>query len=181
MKMSIKIFILTLFLTLAASLSIIGFFGRDKEVLSIAFEATPTLFLTPALTSIPTLTPKPTIIPTSAPTFPPTPIPTPTLVPQPAYSAEEIHGFIERFSAQYGVDANIMRHIAVCESGFNPLAVNGPYAGLYQFGKTSWITNRIIMGEDSEPSLRYSGEEAAQTAAFMLSIGKGWVWPNCLP
>lgn len=94
---------------------------------------------------------------------------------------EEIHGFMERFAAQYSVDVNILRHIAVCESGFNPNAVNGQYAGLYQYNITTWINNRILMGEDPNPDLRFNAEEAIQTTAYLLSLGKFHLWPNCKP
>ena len=181
MKMSIKIFFITLLMTSAIALLILGFFGKEKEVLSLAVEATPTSTLTPEPTESPTSTPKPTPRPLPTVTPVPTKVTTPTLIPQPTYTSEEIHGFIERFSAQYGVDANIMRHIAVCESGFNPLAVNGLYAGLYQYSETAWKGNRVLMGEDPNSELRFNAEEAAQTAAFMVSLGKGWVWPNCFP
>ena len=99
----------------------------------------------------------------------------------PPVSPQEIHAFIERFSAQYGVDPNVMRHIAVCESGFNPLAINGPYIGLYQFGKSGWISNRQALGENTDTDLRLSAEESVQTAAYIISIGKGSLWPNCFP
>ena len=99
----------------------------------------------------------------------------------PPVSPQEIHAFIERFSAQYGVDPNVMRHIAVCESGFNPLAINGPYIGLYQFGKSSWTSNRQALGEDIDTDLRLSAEESVQTAAYIISIGKDSLWPSCFP
>lgn len=112
-------------------------------------------------------------------------IPTPTLIfspiPQPSVSSEEIHKFIERFAGQYGVDPNVLRHIAVCESGFNPIAVNGSYAGLYQFTSVTWKNTRIEMGEDTNPDLRFNVEEAIQTATYIISVGKQGIWPNCYP
>jgi hypothetical protein len=132
------------------------------------------------------ISPTPTVVvpteqPTSTPTPLPTKVPTPTAIPQPKFSSEEIQGFIERFAAQYAVDANVLRHLAVCESGFNAEAVNGAYAGLFQFAQTSWRTNRAIMGEDPNPDLRFNAEEATQTAAYMVSQGRGAIWPNCYP
>lgn len=131
--------------------------------------------------STPTPTASPTPTPTPSPTPKPTPTPTPTPILPPSISPQEIHGFIERFASQYAQDPNVLRHIAVCESGFNPLAVNGPYIGLYQFGPTTWKNNRLLMGEDPDLSLRFSAEESAQTAAYILSIRGGGVWPNCMP
>lgn len=143
---------------------------------------------TPEISPIP-LTPTPSPKPTSVPTptnFPgisPTPSisPTPTLPPIPNYSQEEIHGFIDRFSGQYAVDPNVLRYITSCESGFNPLAVNGPYAGLYQFSANTWKTYRLLIGEDAASELRFNAEEAVQTAAYVLAIGKSSIWPNCVP
>ncbi len=103
------------------------------------------------------------------------------MVPQPTFNLEQINALIERFGSQYGVDPNVLRYIAICESNFNPLAINGPYAGLYQFGPITWQNNRQLMNEDINPDLRFNAEEAIQTAAFVLSIGRGGVWPNCLP
>jgi len=136
---------------------------------------------TPEPTQLPTATP--TEKPTPTPSPKPTPTPTPSPTPKPAapVSSEEIHGFIERFAAQYTVDPNVLRHIAVCESGFNPLAYNVGYAGLYQFGPITWAKFRQQIGEDTNPDLRFNAEEAVQTAAYVLSIGGGGIWPNCLP
>ena len=183
MRNILIIFIVTLLISSVATSLIFSLVGKKSEVLSFDIEATPVPTLlqisTNAPSPIPTPTPLPTSLPTSIPL--PTKVPTPTSIPQPQYTSEQIHGFIERFSTQYKVDANIMRHIAVCESGFNPNAGNGPYAGLYQFSVTSWAANRVLMGEDPNSVLRFNAEEAVQTAAFMVSIGKGWVWPNCFP
>ena len=134
---------------------------------------------TPTPTASPT--PMPTITPTPKPTPSPSPTPTPTLILPSPITPQEIHGFIERFAAQYAQDPNVLRHIAVCESGFNPLAINGPYVGLYQFGPTTWKNNRFLMGEDPDLLLRFNAEESTQTAAYMLSIRGGGVWPNCMP
>ncbi|OGM21896.1 hypothetical protein A2863_02275 [Candidatus Woesebacteria bacterium RIFCSPHIGHO2_01_FULL_38_9b] len=157
---------------------------RDKnkaEVLGYISDISPTI--PPTLT--PTLVPtnEPTVTPSMAPTFVPTLKPTPeaTIITQPHYSSEQINAFIERFAGQYGVDPNVLRHIAVCESGFNASSVNGPYVGLYQFSSNTWINNRSQMGEITDPELRYDAEEAVQTAAYLISIGKKGIWPNCYP
>ncbi len=134
-----------------------------------------------------TTTPTPLPSPTDSPTPTPTPTPSPTLkptatpVPAPKYTSQEINQFVDRFSAQYGVDPNVMRHIAICESGFEPLAKNGPNWGLYQFVSTTWSSYRRRMGENRDPNLRLDAEEAAQTAAYAFSLGNGKIWPNCQP
>lgn len=152
-------------------------YKNSESVLGSEIEISPTVI--PTL--IPTLTPSPTATPTPSPSPTPTLIPTPTSIPMPKYTSAEINGFIDRFAGQYGVDPNVLRHIAVCESGFNSQAVNGPNAGLYQFTKNSWITNRKLIGEDPNPDLRFDAEEAVQTTAYLLSLGKYYMWPNCRP
>lgn len=139
--------------------------------------AVPAATLTPSPTS--TETPSPT--PTATPTPKPTPVPTkkPTPVPQPIVTSTEINGFINRFSSQYSVDPNFVRHVALCESGFNPKAVNGPYVGLFQFEATTWKNIRLEIGEDTNIDLRANAEEAVQTAAYALSKGKNTIWPHC--
>lgn len=152
----------------------------SQELTPSGPEASPSRRPTSSLTepkASPSRRPTSTPLPTSTPT--PTPSPT-TPLPPPATS-EQINAFIERFASQYGVDANVLRHIGVCESGLNTLAVNGPYAGIYQFSSSAWINNRKLMGEDTSPDLRYNAEESVQTAAYVLSVGKGYLWPNCLP
>jgi soluble lytic murein transglycosylase len=150
---------------------------KDNPVLSQASENIGEASLTPTPISTPTII----VLPTLTPTPIPTKIPTPTVVPQPKFSPEEIHAYIERFAAQYSVDPNVLRHVAVCESGFNPDAVNGPYAGLYQFSKNTWKNNRLSLGEDTNADLRFNAEEATQTAAYLISRGRKEIWPNCYP
>lgn len=172
----------------------LGFFVYDTrgEVLGISEEVE---FVSPIAsesfnppTPTPTLTPSPTPTSTLAPTKVPTPtaivtkIPTLTPLPKiPSATSEEINGFIDRFSGQYGVDPNVIRHIALCESGFNSNAVNSIYAGLFQFNSVSWKNVRKEMGEDPDPNLRFSAEESVQTTCYCVSKGKGGMWPNCFP
>jgi hypothetical protein len=139
------------------------------------YEKPPVINPSPLPTNTPIPSPKPTATET------PSPFPTATPIPQPNFTSSEIHAFMERFSGQYGIDVNVLRHIAICESGFKPSAINGPYAGLFQFNKTTWSNNRIPMGEDPNPDLRFNAEEAIQTAAYLISLGKRHLWPNCYP
>lgn len=151
----------------------------SSKVLSYFSQATPTPI--PTLTPTPTPEPTPTLTPSPTPIPSPTPSLSPTSVPQPKHTQAEIHGFVERFAVQYSVDPNVLRHIATCESGFNASAVNGPYAGLYQFGSSAWKNNRVLMGEDADLSLRFNAEESVQTAAFIVGRGIKNIWPNCYP
>lgn len=79
------------------------------------------------------------------------------------------------------MDPNILRHIAICESGFRADAINGPYGGLYQYSVSTWNTSRAIIGEDPNPDLRFNAEEAVQTTAYLIALGKGHHWPGCMP
>lgn len=113
--------------------------------------------------------------------------PSPSLTPSPTplavvpYTSQQINELINRFGGQYGVDPNIIRHVALCESGFNPAARNLIYGGLFQFSSSTWISFRNLMGEDTNAELRFNAEEAVQTAAYAISKGKGHIWPNCYP
>jgi len=134
---------------------------------------------TPTQAALETVTPIPTATPTAMPR--PTSTPPPTPVPQPVYSDQEVNEFIESFSTQYGLDPNVVRHIAQCESGFNQTAVNGAYAGLFQFGTSAWVTARAQMGESADLSIRLNAEESVHTASYHLSQGRTDLWPNCMP
>ncbi|MBU0572723.1 lytic transglycosylase domain-containing protein [Patescibacteria group bacterium] len=163
-----------------------SFFGEDfflkGEVLSEYYVAGDgSLTHDSSLVMTPSPTPSPTSEPTQTPKPTSTPSPSPTPIQQPVFSSEEIHGFIERFAGQYGVDPNVLRHLAVCESGFNPLAIKLNYAGLFQFSPNTWIKYRLLMGEDTDIDLRLNAEEAVQTAAYAYSIGHASIWPNCAP
>ncbi|MEK7544446.1 MAG: transglycosylase SLT domain-containing protein [Patescibacteria group bacterium] len=140
---------------------------------------------------IPTTPPTPTVTPepTRRPTLPPTPTKNPTLTPHPTTTplsipistSQQINEYIDRFSSQYGIDPNVLRHTALCESGFHPGATNGPYVGLFQFDATTWKTFRNLMGEDTNIDLRENAEEAVQTAAYVYSIHASRIWPHCVP
>jgi len=86
---------------------------------------------------------------------------------------------IEKYANFYGVDKNMMIYIANCESGFRTNAVNGPYAGIYQFLTSTWVSNRKAMGLDPDPNLRYDLEETVKTAAFKMSRDGFSAWPVC--
>ncbi len=151
--------------------------GTNPNLIIITPDPTPTPTPTPSPSPTPSPTPKPTPKPTPTPV--PTPSPSPTPTPK-SYTRAEIEALIDRFAGQYGTDAGLLKFIAQCESEFNPLAVNGAYAGLFQFGPVTWGSNRKAMGEDPNTNLRLDAEESAQTAAYVLSTRGGGVWPNCL-
>lgn len=143
---------------------------------------TPTNTPTPTPTFTPTPTPTNTPTPTPTPTNTPTPSPTPTVLPTrvPAGPAD-IDQYFQRFSQEYGVEEELLRKIAVCESGYNSQAVSpgGTYAGMYQFHRTSWENTRREMGADPNPDLRMNPEEDIRTAAFKISRYGTGAWPSC--
>lgn len=126
--------------------------------------------------------PSPTPIPTSSPTPQPTPILKTTTTPKPTttpVSSQQLDEWFGRYAAHYSISEELLRKIAVCESKYNPNANNGAYGGMYQFSSSSWISTRSTMNENTDPSLRYSAEEAIKTAAFRLSTSGPGAWPNC--
>ncbi len=125
----------------------------------------------------------PTLIPSPTPTITPRPTkkPTPTPKPQPEFTSEQIYNLINRYSSEKGVDPNVIRHIAVCESGFNPKAKNYIYGGLFQYAPATWRNFRKIMGENPDTDLRFNAEEAIKTTVYIVSLGRLYHWPNCSP
>ena len=172
------IFLLLILACEGVTLSILGKDSDRKETLSATSEFETA---SPVPSVNPTPSPSPTPTTTTSPTPKPLPAKTPTTAPQPKYSSEEINGFIERFASQYGVSSDVLRYIALCESGFNPSSSHLGYAGLFQFGATTWKNLRQEFGEDVNPDLRFNAEEAIQTAAYAISVGKRGIWPNCYP
>jgi len=120
-------------------------------------------------------------LPSPSPTLAPTPLPSPTPVVIAQATGQQINEYMDKYAGQYGIDVNVLRHVALCESGLNPGANNLIYGGLFQFSPSTWRNYRNQMGRDNNADLRFNAEEAVQTAAFVLSQGKGYIWPNCLP
>ncbi len=169
-----------LLFVLASEAITLGIIKKGKPQEKILAEATSSMAVisptpTPSPSPVPTPTPKMTPKPIKAPT------PTPTPISQPAFSSQQINGFVDRFAAQYSVSPDVLRYIALCESGFNPLAENLSYAGLFQFGPVTWKNIRSKMGEDTNIDLRLNAEEAVQTAAYAISVENKEIWPNCYP
>lgn len=182
-----KFIISILFLILAGEVIILLLMQKERpqeKVLAESTIATPISTVLPTLTSEPNPTNTPTAKPTAKPTITPVPFVSPKLLAeaeQPTSSSQQINEFIDRFAGQYGVDPNVIRHMALCESGFRPNAKNYIYRGLFQFGPITWQNIRKEMGEDTNIDLRANAEEAVQTTAYALSKGKTGLWPNCSP
>ncbi len=133
--------------------------------------------VTPTPSPSPTPTATPTPLPTATST--PTKVPTPTPIPTPIVAPGNLENLFSQYSAQFGVDGQLLRRIAYCESKFNQAAVNGNYGGLYQFLPSIWQTYREQLGYDINPDLRFDANEAIKTAAYAISKGKLFLWPNC--
>lgn len=167
---------------------------------------TPTPTETPTPEPTPTNTPKPTRTPTPKPTITPTAtstiIVTPTPRPSPTASAGAatsspvatitttvslilapswMEGWFTQYANEYHTDANLLKKIADCESSFGPGAQskNGDYGGMFQFTIGTWQSNRMAMGLDPNPSLRFGAQESIQTAAYLLAHTGPGAWPVC--
>jgi len=127
---------------------------------------TPTDTPTPTITPIPTITPTPTIIP--------------SLTPHPIIIvSEDLEELFSKYSSEYGVNEELLKRIADCESSLNPDAETKNYAGLFQFAQPIWIQTRNLMGRNPDTGLRLDAEESIRTAAYLIAQGHLSLWPNC--
>ncbi len=113
---------------------------------------------------------------TPTPTPAPPPLPPP---PPPMATPSEIDEWFRKYSGEYRVGEDILRKIAVCESGYNSLATNGIYVGMFQFSPGAWTSARSRMGQNTDLGLRLNAEESIKTAAFKISVDGTGAWPNC--
>ncbi len=157
-----------------------SFFDNNNSAGSLV---SPIVSVSPTIQIVTTPEPTPTASPAATPTAKPTvkkivvtPKPTPTAEP-----TENVNKLIDKYSIQYGLDPNVFRHLAVCESNLRSNAVNGRYVGIFQYDSETWRKIRVEMGAVADSELRYSAEEAVKTTAFALSKGKSKLWPNCIP
>jgi soluble lytic murein transglycosylase-like protein len=143
---------------------------------------TPTIFMTQngQQTNAPTPTTQATATPTPSPTLQPIATPTMQPTPQPIASGNtDLETLFDQYSGAYNISKDQLKKIAQCESGFNPNADSGTYAGMFQFSATTWASTRGQMGLDPNPDLRKNTEESIKTTAYMLSQGRETAWPNC--
>lgn len=122
-----------------------------------------------------------TAAPSPNPTVKPEATPVPTKTPAAVLPASDYEPLFEKWAVHFGIDINLLKHIARCESRFNPGAVGGIYGGMYQFSASTWKSTRIAMDHDSDPNLRFDANEAIKTAAFKIASGGQSAWKNCLP
>ena len=123
-----------------------------------------------------TPTPSPTPSPSSTPS--PTPSPSPKPTPYPV-TQQQLEDWFTNYANHYSVDRSLLWQIAACETKFRPNATNWIYGGMFQFSPNTWRANRMLMGLDPNPDLRFNPEEAIRTAAFLLSTRGPGAWPNC--
>lgn len=108
------------------------------------------------------------------------------LAPVPAradagYAGESVPALILEASQDYGVDYGFMLHLARCESGLRPWAVNpvSGAAGLYQFMPRTFAWASAQAGYAG--ASRFDPEASAQSAAWLLAQpGGARHWVSCL-
>ena len=134
------------------------------------------LSMTIVTTPLPFIQVNPSVLLCSTPT--PKPKPTPKLLPSPA-TATQMDAWFTEYANNQSVSIEMLRKIAICESGYNQFAQNGIYGGLFQFSTSTWKSTRGQMNADPNPDLRYNAEEAIKTAAFRFATSGQAAWPNC--
>lgn len=102
-----------------------------------------------------------------------------TVLAQPVPKETELEEMFAQFANEYGIDRRTLEYIAYCESRWNPKAVNGKHAGMYQFNPTTWSATRVRMGQDPDPNLRFDARESIRTAAHKISEGGIGAWAYC--
>lgn len=81
---------------------------------------------------------------------------------------------INAAATKYGVDAQDLKGIMMCESGGYRFAQNGSYYGLFQFSKSLWAGSwNPYRNEDI-----YTTNQIF-AAALYISMGHRGAWPNC--
>ena len=162
-----------------ASLAVVSFFAVGSFATSLVPSNTKLQIISPLPKTSPSPTPLPTATPTPLPTATPTPIPTVTPTPTPIITSADLETYFGKYSSQNNVDKELLKRIALCESGFNSNASYLDYKGMFQFSSESWSITRQIMGEDINPDLRNNPEEAIKTAAYKLAHTGATAWPTC--
>jgi hypothetical protein len=111
-----------------------------------------------------------------------TPQTPPAQAPIPAvrtYPESQYEAWFEQYGSQFGVEPELLKKIAYCESHYNPGAQNGPYGGMYQYLDSTWQATRNLMGLDPDPNLRFDAEQSIMTSAFKIKAGGIRAWPVC--
>jgi soluble lytic murein transglycosylase-like protein len=87
-----------------------------------------------------------------------------------SYSQQQVAGIIVAAAARYGVDSNMLIHVAMCESGLNPNAYDAASgaSGLFQFMPGTFYGNG---GHNI-----WDPNDQATVAARMFSQGLGGAW-----
>lgn len=186
MKEIAKYFLLGFVLTVVPSTTgalIANGIKIQNQVLAENIEVIETPTPSPTASPSPTVkpTPKPSPTPKATPTPSPTPSPTPAKpTPTPdVWPPANLEPLFTRFATEFSTDQNLLEYIANCESHFNPLATNGPYLGMFQFGPVTWQKYRVQIGADPNPDLRTSAEESIKTAAYIVAHFGASFWPRC--
>lgn len=151
-------------------------FSQKKPTEKPAELPSPTISPSPTSTPVPTPSPNSTIKPTPKPKPSPSPSPKsmPTIIP-----VTSLDILFAKYGSEYGVNPDLLKKIAKCESGLDPTSVNGDYAGLFQFASRTWVAARGRMGLNSDLNLRANPEESTRTAAYYIAQNGTNAWANC--
>lgn len=95
------------------------------------------------------------------------------------YPESQYDAWFNQYGSQFGVEPELLKKIAYCESHYNPGAQNGPYGGMYQYLDSTWQATRNLMGLDPDPDLRFDAEQSIMTSAFKIKAGGIRAWPVC--
>lgn len=102
----------------------------------------------------------------------PDPGPTRAAYP-PAAERAGLHGLVDRYARFYGVPEDLVHRVVMRESGYNPVARNGPYYGLMQIhpqtARTMGFRGAPEELLDAETNLRYAVKYLR--GAWMVSDG----------
>ncbi|OGV97593.1 hypothetical protein A2W24_06140 [Microgenomates group bacterium RBG_16_45_19] len=101
--------------------------------------------------------------------------------PQKTLPESPYEALFTQFANQFGVEVQLLKRIAWCESHYHPDSYNrsGGYGGIFQFSSSTWQSTRRAMGLDPNPDLRFDAEQAIMTAAFKIAAGGVRAWPVC--
>ncbi|MBQ8015795.1 MAG: lytic transglycosylase domain-containing protein [Clostridia bacterium] len=79
-------------------------------------------------------------------------------------------GYVEKYSAEYGIDSNLLFAVIKTESSFNPKAVSDADAvGLTQITPETFDWLRTKLGEENKPLSLFDPETSVKYGAFFLS------------
>src|SRR3989344_2625584 len=58
--------------------------------------------------------------------------------PEAVVAPSDLDSWFRKYADEYGVDENLLKKIAKCESGFNAGSNSGYYGGMFQYAASTW-------------------------------------------